>query len=92
MSKKPVAPAQPVATRAERILGAMVISTIGLTILAFLSLIIGTGLFHALVSEGIWPIIAALPLVGLPLAFVFMVSLLVLNFRRRRREVSGGSR
>lgn len=89
MSKKPATPASPTPSRAERVLGGMVISTIGLTILSFLAVILGTGIFHAVVSEGIWPVIVVLPLVALPLAFIFMITLLAINFRRRRREASG---
>ena len=89
MSKKPAAPAPSTPSRAERVLGGMVISTIGLTILSFLAVILGTGIFHAVVSEGIWPVIVVLPLVALPLAFIFMITLLAINFRRRRREASG---
>ncbi len=70
----------------------MVISTIGLTILSFLAIILGTGIFHANVSEGIWPVLVVMPLVALPLAFIFIVSLITLNFRRRRREASGATR
>ena len=92
MSKKPAAPANPSASRAERVLGGMVISTIGLTILSFVAIILGTGVFHANVSQGIWPVLVVLPLVALPLAFIFIVSLIALNFRRRRAEASSASR
>lgn len=68
----------------------MVISTIGLTILAFLAVVIGTGVFHAQITvNSIWPVIVMLPWVALPLAFIFMVILLILNLVRRRREASG---
>jgi hypothetical protein len=70
----------------------MVITTIGLSILCFLAVILGTGIFHAVVTEGVWPIIIALPLVGLPIGFILIVVLIAVNWRARRRGAQGGSR
>lgn len=70
----------------------MVVSTIGLSIICFLAVILGTGIFHAVVTEGVWPIVIAFPLVGLPIGFIMIVTLIVVNMRARRREAQGGSR
>ena len=70
----------------------MVLSTIGLSILCFLLVIAGTSIWHIDPGEGVWPIIIALPLVGLPIGFILIVTLIVVNMRARRREAQGGSR
>lgn len=85
MSKRPAQSEQPPVSRLERVLGAMVVSTIGLSIICFLAVILGTGIFHAVVTEGIWPIVIAFPLVGLPIGFILIVTLIVVNMRARRR-------
>jgi hypothetical protein len=92
MSKQPAQPAPQSASRLERVLAAMVISTIGLSILCFLAVILGTGIFHADVRQGVWPIIIALPLVGLPIGFLLIVTLIIVNWRARSRGAKGGSR
>jgi hypothetical protein len=92
MSKRNAQPAQSPVSRLERVLGAMVLTTIGLSILCFLAVILGTGLFHIVASDGIWPIVIMLPLVGLPIGFILIVVLIAVNWRARRREAQGGSR
>jgi TRAP-type C4-dicarboxylate transport system permease small subunit len=80
------------ASRLERVLSGMVLSTIGLSILCFLLVIAGTSIWHIDPGTGVWPIIIALPLVGLPIGFVLIITLIVINMRARRREAQGGSR
>ena len=80
--------------RAERVLAYMVAATIGLSILAFLAVMIGTlagvGADDGF-SEGIWPAILILPLIGLPIGFVLLIVLLIVNGVRRSRESRPGS-
>ena len=85
-------PAERPATRLERVLSGMVLSTIGLSILCFLLVIIGTPLWHINPTEGAWPIIIALPLIGLPVGFALIIVLIIVNMRARRRETQDGSR
>ncbi|HEU4758024.1 MAG TPA: hypothetical protein VFS72_15235 [Agromyces sp.] len=75
--------------RAERVLAYMVAATIGISILAFLAVMIGTlagvGANDGF-SQGVWPVILVLPLIGLPLGFILLITLLILNGVRRARE------
>ena len=75
--------------RAERVLAYMVAATIGISILAFLAVMIGTlagvGADDGF-SQGVWPVILVLPLIGLPLGFILLITLLILNGVRRARE------
>ncbi|RFA07222.1 hypothetical protein B7R21_13415 [Subtercola boreus] len=79
--------AQPI-SRVQRILAYMVASAIGLSILAFLAVIIGTaaGMKGDSFSQGVWPTILVLPLFGLPLAIALFIALLAVNLVRRSRE------
>lgn len=70
----------------------MVITTIGLSILCFLATILGSGIAHIDPTSGIWPMIIALPVIGLPIGFVLIIVLVVVNMRARSREAQGGSR
>jgi hypothetical protein len=74
--------------RVERILAFMVASAVGLSILAFLAIIIGTGvgLKAADFSAGIWPVVFVLPLVGLPVGLVLLIALVIISGIRRGRE------
>ena len=80
--------------RAECVLAYMVAATIGLSILAFLAVMIGTlagvGADDGF-SQGIWPAILILPLIGLPIGFVLLIVLLIVNGVRRSRESRPGS-
>ncbi|QTX04002.1 hypothetical protein [Agromyces archimandritae] len=75
--------------RAERVLAYMVAATIGLSIAAFLAVLIGTmagaGADDGF-SQGVWPYVLMLPIFGLPIGFVLIVVLLIVNMTRRRRE------
>jgi len=89
VAKQPATPAPINDNRRERILAFMVMACVGLSIAAFLAIIIGT-FFEAGTnngfSQGIWPTIFILPVIGLPIAIVLMLVLLVLNAMRRSRE------
>jgi hypothetical protein len=81
-------PAQP-ASRIERILAYMVAAVVGLSILAFIAVLIGTSAGvgnNDGFSQGIWPFVLTLPLFGLPFGFILLIALLVINAMRRSRE------
>jgi hypothetical protein len=72
-------------------------------VLAFMSLglaVVSIGCFFAILiarpagvtdfSEGIWPVIAVLPLIALPIAFLMILALLIMTFVRRARANRGG--
>ncbi|MCU1405018.1 MAG: hypothetical protein JWQ43_1321 [Glaciihabitans sp.] len=67
----------------------MVVATVGLSIVAFLAIIAGTffgaGTDNGF-SQGIWPTVFVLPLIGLPIGLILILVLLVISARRRSRE------
>lgn len=79
------APASP-PSRLERILAYMVAGIVGLSIIAFFAVIIGTwaGMTRDDFTVGIWPTLWVLPQFGLPLGFVLIFALLIVSTRRRR--------
>ena len=74
------------AYRGERILAFMVASAVGLSILSFVAIIIGTAAGVKNFGEGVWPVIFVLPLIGLPLGLALMIALLIVSGLRRGRE------
>ncbi len=67
----------------------MVAATIGLSVLAFLTIIISTLLGVRDFDSDLWRVIFFIPLVGLPIGLIFMIALLVVNMRRRARDARG---
>ena len=78
----------PPPSRLERVLATVIASIIGLSIAAFIAIIIATwqGFQSDDFTSGVWPAVTFLPLVGLPSGFVLIIVLLVISTRRR----SGG--
>lgn len=77
------------ANRSERILALMAMSLIGMSILAILAIVIGTGVGVGAddgFSRGVWPIIIVLPIPGLALGLVLIIALLTVSWGRRGRE------
>ena len=73
----------------------MIAATIVLSILAFLAIIIGTSLGAGAdngFSQGVWPTVFILPLIGLPFGLVLIVVLLVVSALRRGRAVKGAGK
>ena len=67
----------------------MVAGVVGVSILAFLAVIIGTSTGVGAndgFSQGVWPFVITLPLFGLPIGFVLIIVLMVSNGVRRGRE------
>lgn len=80
-------PEQPTSGRIDRVLAYTALSLAAASIISFFAIIIGsaTGMDQAAFGTGIWPFIAALPLFGLPIAFVLIIVLLFITFARRGR-------
>jgi len=78
--------------RIERILAVMIASSAGLSIVCIVVVFIAQVAGETDFAGGAWPVIRFLPLVGLPIAFAFLVVLLVASVVRRRRLDSRGGR
>jgi len=80
----------PAPGRLEKVLAAIVAAVIGLSVVAFFAIIIGTwsGMQREEFGQGLWPTITLLPLFGLPAGFLTIIALLIVSTRRRR----GGGR
>lgn len=80
--------------RAERTLAYMFIGVVGISILAFLAVMIGTfagaGENNGF-SQGVWPVVLTFPLFGLPIGFLLLIALLIVNGVRRTRASRAGS-
>lgn len=79
------------ATRLERILGTMVVSIVAVCVLAFLA-IVTAGITQLDLTSPVGNVILVLPGIGLPIAFVLMMTLLIVNMIRRRRDTAKSSR
>ncbi|MBY0688926.1 multidrug ABC transporter ATPase [Microbacterium marinilacus] len=75
----------PPVRRIDRILAFMSLGIALLSVVCFFAIMISTatGMTHADYSDGVWPIVAAIPMFGLPIAFVLILVLLVMSFVRR---------
>lgn len=74
-------------TRLERILAAMVVGIIGISLLSFFAIILAGPLNYSLETP-VGYVIFALPSVGLPIGFVLMLTLIIINLVRRRKSDS----
>lgn len=72
--------------RSERVLAYLIASSIGLSILAFLAVLLAPVFGLRDYDHGLWPLIITLPLFGLPVGVVLIITLLVLSGIRRSRE------
>ena len=70
--------------RIERVLAAMIASIGGLSLLAIVAILIAS-VSKLDTSEGPWLMIAVLPTIGLPIAFLLIIVFAVLAIVRRRR-------
>lgn len=71
----------------------MIVAIVGLSIAAFFAVIIGTfaGMNGPDFATGIWPAIAYLPLIGLPIGLLLIIVLLILSVRRRGKEAANAN-
>lgn len=76
--------------RLERFLAFAALGLAAASVISFFTIIIGTaaGMDQSSFAEGAWPFVAALPLYGLPLAFVLVIALLVISWARKGRAGS----
>lgn len=77
--------------RNERILAYMLASAIGLSILAIIAILVGTGVGVRDFDEGIWPVIIMLPNIGFPLGIILLVVLVLVSARRKSRAARDAS-
>ena len=70
--------------RAERTLAYMFVAIIVVTVLAFIAVLVAPMMGVRDYTGGLWQFVLALPLVGLPIAFLMMIAMLVVGVRRRR--------
>lgn len=70
--------------RIERILAFVVATIAGISIIAIVAIFIGRAA-NANFSGGVWPTVAVLPGIGLPLALIGLIVFLVLTTVRRTR-------
>ncbi|MFI8593845.1 multidrug ABC transporter ATPase [Microbacterium sp. NPDC078428] len=77
----------PAPGRLERVLAFMSLGIALLAIGCFFAIMIGTatGMTQADFGSGIWPMVAVLPMIGLPLAFVLIIALLIITWVKRGR-------
>jgi hypothetical protein len=76
--------------RLDRILAFAALGIAAASVICFFAIIIGTavGMDQSAFGEGLWPLVAAIPFWGLPLAFVMIITLLVMSFIRKGRAAS----
>ncbi len=81
------APETPPVRAIDRFLAFAALGLVAVSILCFFAIIIGTavGMHHEEFSIGAWPLIAAIPLWGLPIGFAAIIALLVMSFIRKGR-------
>lgn len=75
--------------RAERVLAYMVAGSVGLSVVCIFAVLIATAAGAGAndgFSQGIWPVVFFVPVVGLPIGFLLLVALLIVNAVRRSRE------
>lgn len=80
--------------RVESVLAYMVAATVGLSVVCIFAVLIATAVGAGAddgFSHGIWPVVFFVPVVGLPLGFLLLIALLILNAVRRSREARTGS-
>ncbi len=70
----------------------MVAGAIGLSVIAFISVIVGTAVGVTNFSDGLWPTVIVLPAVGLPIGLVLMIALIIVSALRRGREARDASK
>jgi uncharacterized membrane protein len=76
-------------SRGERSVAFMIAAIVGLSLVAFIVIIVATAVGVKEFNGGIWPTVFYIPYIGLPIAFVLFIVLMVLSIRRRRREARG---
>lgn len=78
------------ASALERSLAYALVALVVASVISFIAIIVGTmnGLAREDFAEGIWPLATVMPYIGLPLAFVLLITLVLIGGRRRARANS----
>ncbi|WP_294180011.1 multidrug ABC transporter ATPase [uncultured Schumannella sp.] len=76
--------------RIERILATMIATVGGLSVIAIASVFMGRAA-GADMASGVWPAVALLPSLGLPITFALIVAFLIVSVVRRRRLAQDGA-
>ncbi|MGO2746407.1 multidrug ABC transporter ATPase [Microbacterium sp.] len=86
MSTQNSGPEVPV-RRLDRILAFTALILAALSVICFFAIIIGSaaGMTQQSFTEGVWPILVAVPPYGLPIAFAMIIALLIMSFVRKGR-------
>ncbi len=81
---------EPEVRTVDRLLAFTALGLAAASIICFFAIIIGTavGMKQSDFGTGVWPIVAAIPYWGLPVAFVLIITLLVMSFIRKGRAAS----
>lgn len=89
MSTKSPEPEIPI-RRVDRILAFTALGIAAASVLCFFAIIIGTaaGMQQTDFGEGAWPLVAAIPYWGLPVALILIITLLITSFVRKGRASS----
>jgi hypothetical protein len=77
--------------RIERIAAFVLAAIAAITIVALIVLLIGRAA-GAVIATGIWPVVAVLPGIGLPLTLIALIVFIVLMVLRSRRIAAGDAR
>jgi hypothetical protein len=67
----------------------MIATIVGLSVLSIVIVMIASG-GGSDMSTGVWPMLVLIGYVGLPLAFLLIVTFLIVSARRRRTTRDGG--
>ena len=78
-------PVDPPVRRIDRILAFMALGMAIVSVICFVAIIASTamGMQHADYAQGIWPLVGVFPLFGLPIAFLLILTLLIMTFVRK---------
>lgn len=78
---------QPQSSVLEKILAYTSVSIIVIAVGAYLTtLIVAMAAGREVLADGLWQIVTFISYVGLPIGFVLLIILLIMNFSRRGRE------
>ena len=82
----------PTFNRSERTLTFMVAGVLGVSLIAFIMLIVAWLTIGHIPSNSIWQVATALPLVGFPIGMLLIFALLAVVWTRKARENRNGTR
>ncbi|MFG6403559.1 MULTISPECIES: multidrug ABC transporter ATPase [unclassified Microbacterium] len=75
--------------RIDRVLAFMSLGLLIVSVVCFFAVILAQPLGVTDFSQGLWPTVIVLPMIGLPVAFLLMLTVLIMSFVRRGRANRG---